>query len=84
MTDVDYIGTPGSILGCDYSGTVVQVGKAVSHPAVGAHVAGYMHAAAAHPDEGSFAEYVKAPADLVFVVPEGTFSYEESATLGCA
>ena len=63
---------------------MVQVGKAVSHPAVGAHVAGYMHAAAAHPGEGSFAEYVKAPADLVFVVPGGTFSYEESATLGCA
>ena len=84
MTDVDYIGTPGSILGCDYSGTVVQVGKAVTRPAVGAHVSGYMHAAAANPDEGSFAEYVKAPANLVFVVPEGTFSYEESATLGCA
>ena len=44
----------------------------------------HMHAAAAFPDEGAFAEYVKAPTDLVFVVPEGTFSYEESATLGCA
>ena len=44
----------------------------------------YNHAAAAFPDEGSFAEYVKAPANLVFVVPDGTFSHEESATLGCA
>ncbi|KAF8575736.1 NAD(P)-binding protein [Ramaria rubella] len=34
-------------------------------------------------DRGSFAEYVKADSDLVWVVPEGTVSHEEAATLNC-
>ncbi|KAI0807655.1 GroES-like protein [Fomes fomentarius] len=35
-------------------------------------------------DEGAFAEFVKTPADLVWVVPDNTFSHDEAATLGCA
>ncbi len=69
----------GSILGCDYSGVVVKVGKNVhSSPKVGDHVAGFVHGSA-YPDEGAFAEYVKVPAELVWVVPANTFSHEQAA-----
>ncbi|KAI0807670.1 GroES-like protein [Fomes fomentarius] len=81
---VDYpIGKPGTILGCDFSGNVVKVGKNVTSPKVGDHVAGFVHGAA-FPDEGAFAEYAKTPADLVWLVPPNTFIYEESATLEVA
>ncbi|KAI0823567.1 GroES-like protein [Trametes gibbosa] len=80
---VDYIGVPGSILGCDFSGNVVQVGKHVISPKVGDHVAGFLHGGA-FSDEGAFAEYVKTPADLVWTVPEKTLGHDEAATLGCA
>ncbi|KAI0707802.1 GroES-like protein [Earliella scabrosa] len=80
---VDFVGAPGSILGCDFSGHVVKVGKNVSTPKVGDHVAGFVHGAAFE-DEGAFAEFVKTPADLVWVVPENTFTHDEAATLGCA
>ncbi|KAI0748384.1 GroES-like protein [Daedaleopsis nitida] len=80
---VDFVGVPGSILGCDFSGIVAKVGKNVSTLKVGDHVAGFVHGAQ-FPDEGAFAEYVKTPADLVWVVPENTISHDEAATLGCA
>ena len=70
-------------MGCDFSGTVVRAGKNVVNPAVGAHVAGFVHGGT-FADEGAFAEYVKVPAELVWTVPEGTLSHEEAATLGCA
>ncbi|TFK91794.1 GroES-like protein [Polyporus arcularius HHB13444] len=72
-------GKAGSILGCDYSGVVVKVGKNVhSSPKVGDHVAGFVHGSA-YPDEGAFAEYVKVPAELVWVVPANTLSHEQAA-----
>ncbi|KAI0665297.1 GroES-like protein [Cubamyces menziesii] len=80
---VDTIGVPGTILGCDFSGHVVQVGKNVTTLKVGDHVAGFVHGGA-FTDEGAFAEYVKTPADLVWVVPEGTINHDQAATLGCA
>ena len=83
LADVDFIGTAGTILGCDFSGTVIAVGKTVTSLAVGTHVAGFVHGAA-FSDEGAFAEYVKTPVDLVWPVPAGTFTHEEAATLGCA
>ncbi|KAI0723729.1 GroES-like protein [Cerioporus squamosus] len=77
-------GKVGSVLGCDYSGVVVKVGKSVhDSPKVGDHVAGVAHGAA-YPDQGAFAEYVKAPAELVWVVPENTFTHEQSAAYGVA
>ncbi|RDX47060.1 GroES-like protein [Lentinus brumalis] len=82
---IDYrLGKVGSVLGCDYSGIVVKVGKSVHDgPKVGDHVAGSAHGAA-YIDEGAFAEYVKAPAELVWVVPENTFSHEQAAAYGVA
>ncbi|KAL1947847.1 hypothetical protein VTO73DRAFT_13571 [Trametes versicolor] len=80
---VDTIGVPGSILGCDFSGHVVKAGKNVTSPKVGDHVAGFVHGAA-FSDEGAYAEYVKTPGDLVWVVPENTLSHDQAAAFGCA
>ena len=74
---------PNTICGCDWSGYIVKVGKNVTSPAVGDHVAGFVHGGT-FADEGAFAEYIKVPAELVWTVPEGTLSHEEAATLGCA
>ncbi|RPD66608.1 GroES-like protein [Lentinus tigrinus ALCF2SS1-7] len=76
------LGKPGSILGLDYSGIVVKAGKDVSSgPKVGDHVAGVAHSGA-YPDKGAFAEYVKADPELVWIVPENTFSHEQAAAYG--
>lgn len=60
----------------------MRVGAAVSSPAVGEHVAGFVHGGT-YADRGAFAEYVKTGADLCWAVPEGTLSHEEAATMGC-
>ena len=83
LADVDDNGKPGTVLGVDFSGTVVKVGKDVASPKVGDHVAGFVHGACFE-DEGAFAEYIKTPADLVWVVPKDTLSHDEASTLGCA
>lgn len=83
FADVDYLGVPGSVVGCDFSGVVAKVGRNVSTPKVGDHVAGFVHGGQ-FPDEGAFAEYVKTPAELVWAVPENTLSHDEAATLSCA
>ncbi|KAL1947808.1 hypothetical protein VTO73DRAFT_13532 [Trametes versicolor] len=78
---------PGTVSGCDFSGTIVQIGPsaAAAHPdlRVGAQVAGFVMGGT-FADYGAFAEYVRTPVSLVWPVPEGTFSHEEAATLGCA
>ena len=76
-------GKPGSIVGCDMSGTVVKLGKNVSNFKLGDHVVTTRHGSA-YPDEGAFAEYAKAPADLLWAVPEDTLTFEESATFNVA
>ncbi|KAI0371635.1 GroES-like protein [Pilatotrama ljubarskyi] len=76
-------GKPGTVDGCDFSGYVVKVGKNVTTPKVGDHVAGFVMGAT-FPDSGAFAEYVKTPAELSWVVPEGTLTHEQASTLGCA
>ena len=74
---------PGSIVGCDASGTVVKVGKDVTTGVkIGDHVAAFVHGSK-FSDEGAFAEYVKVPAELAWVVPE-KLKFEESATFGIA
>ncbi len=83
-TDVDYPnGKIGSILGCDFSGHVIKVGKNVTSPKVGEHVTGFLHGGE-FTDEGAHAEYVKTPAELVWVVPDGTLTHEEAAALQVA
>ncbi|CAL1705737.1 unnamed protein product [Somion occarium] len=80
---IEFINNPGTIVGCDFSGTVVKVGKAVTTLFEGDHVAGFTHGGT-FKDLGAFAEYVKSPADLVWKVPGGTLSHEQAATFGCA
>ena len=33
-------------------------------------------------ERGGFAEYVKVYADLVWIIPEGTYTFEQAATIG--
>ncbi|KIJ34228.1 hypothetical protein M422DRAFT_182398, partial [Sphaerobolus stellatus SS14] len=74
---------PGTILGCDFSGIVAAVGPFVTTSVkVGDQVAGFVQGGH-FKDRGAFTEYLKTPADLVWVVPEGTLSHEEAVTLGC-
>ncbi|KIJ34029.1 hypothetical protein M422DRAFT_263987 [Sphaerobolus stellatus SS14] len=79
----DGFANPGTILGCDFSGIVAAVGPSVTTSVkVGDQVAGFVQGGH-FKDRGAFAEYLKTPADLVWVVPKGTLSHEEAATLGC-
>ncbi|KAI0760424.1 GroES-like protein [Fomes fomentarius] len=81
--DVDFMGPPGAIVWCDFSGHVVKVGRDVKSLKIGDHVAGFVHGSA-FPEEGAFAEFVKTLADLVWVVPDNIFSHDKTATFGCA
>ncbi|KAJ0420257.1 chaperonin 10-like protein [Aspergillus carlsbadensis] len=79
--DVDVLSPWGSLVGCDYAGTVTKVGKnAASHWKVGERVAGFVHGGQ-YKDVGSFAEYLKVHADLAWKVPEGV-SDAQAATFG--
>jgi NADPH:quinone reductase-like Zn-dependent oxidoreductase len=72
---------PGSIVGCDYAGTVASVGtQAKGDWHVGDRVAGVVHGGI-YPDKGSYAEYLKIDGDLAWKVPEGV-SDAEAATYG--
>lgn len=78
---IDILSPRGSIIGCDYSGTVAQVGsQAPGKWQVGERVAGWVHGGL-YPDRGSFAEYLKIPGDLAWKVPS-EISDEEAATFG--
>ena len=79
---METISHPGTISGCDWSGYVVKVGKNVTTPTTGDHVAGFVHGST-YRDRGAFAEYVKTDGVLCWKVPEGTLSHEEAATMGC-
>ncbi|KAI0682215.1 GroES-like protein [Earliella scabrosa] len=78
---VEYFGVPGSILGIDAAGEIVQVGKNVTQRKVGERVATFTHGGH-YTDRGAYAEYLKASADLVWVLPE-SLSYEQAAALTC-
>lgn len=79
--DVEFITNPGTIVGCDFAGTVVRVGKNVTSVAVGDRVAGCTHGGR-WKDIGAFAEYTKTPAELVWKVPS-SLSQEQAATMNC-
>ncbi|KAF4966843.1 hypothetical protein FSARC_5522 [Fusarium sarcochroum] len=80
---IDYVATPGEIVGCDYSGVVVQVGTHVRKDIrPGDRVAGMVHGCnASNHEDGAFAEYVTAKGDLQIAVPD-TMTFEAAATLG--
>ncbi|RYP04923.1 hypothetical protein DL764_004135 [Monosporascus ibericus] len=78
---IDVISPPGSIVGCDYAGEVVNIGKnARGDWKVGDRVAGAVHGGL-YPDRGAFAEYLKVPGDLAWKPPVN-MSDAEAATYG--
>lgn len=69
------------ITGCDFAGTVIESNAGDSASVqVGDKVAGFVHGGMFE-DQGSFAEYVKADADLVVKVPEGV-ELERASSVG--
>lgn len=76
--------SPGTIIGCDFAGIVVQAGPNLRVPVkVGDKVAASLRGGV-DKERGGFAEYVKVYADLAWVIPEGTYTFEEAATIGIA
>lgn len=85
----------GAVMGNDFVGTVVQIHDEEASTSVdgndnktriqlGDTVCGTVHGSnAADPTNGSFAEYIRVPADLVLRVPSH-FKPQDAATLGCA
>ena len=59
----------------------MQVGKNVTQRKVGERVATFTHGGH-YTDRGAYAEYLKASADLVWVLPE-SLSYEQAAAMTC-
>ncbi|OCK73716.1 oxidoreductase-like protein [Lepidopterella palustris CBS 459.81] len=74
---------PGALSGCDYSGIVEEVGKAVTNGLKpGDRVAGFVHGA--HKEnlqDGTFAEHITAKGDMQIKIAENV-TFEEAATLG--
>nr|POE80185.1 protein toxd [Quercus suber] len=75
------LAAPGGISGCDFAGTVVEVGPDVSKDVQpGDRIAGTTHGANfSQPEDGCFAEYAMAKADLVVKIPN-EMSFETAAT----
>jgi len=80
---IDFFASPGALVGCDYAGTVEEIGKGVGkHFQKCDRVAGFVHGGdAVQHENGAFAEYIVAKADIQIHIPEGV-SFEEAATLG--
>lgn len=73
----------GGISGCDFAGTVVAVGEGVARTDLkpGDRIAGVTHGSnQSQPEDGAFAEYAVAKADLVIKIPD-SLSFERAATL---
>jgi aspyridone synthetase trans-acting enoyl reductase len=73
----------GATIGCDFSGVIVSIGsEVVKRFSVGDGVCGCVFGN--NPNRlhnGAFAEYVSAPADLVFKIP-AKMTFQTAATLG--
>ena len=82
---IDWLPSKGAIVGCDYSGIVEDVGKAVKKPwNKGDRVCGFVHGSnKLRRDGGAFAEHIIAKGDMQIRIPE-QMSFEEAATLGVA
>jgi len=73
----------GAIVGCDFAGTVAEIGPDVPEGVrkVGERVAGFVHGGL-HKN-GSFAEYVVADAQVIISVPDN-ISFEDAPQFGIA
>lgn len=78
---IDLVGPAHCIVGCDYSGTVAEVGeRAIGGWKVGDKVAGAVHGGL-YPDKGAFAQYLKIDGDLAWKRPE-VISEKDATTYG--
>lgn len=76
----DYIGTAGSIIGCDLVGSVVALGPSATRHKIGDKIFTAVHGGK-YKDNGSAAEYTLVDDSLAMAVPEG-MSSEEAVTFG--
>lgn len=76
--------TIGATPGCDFAGTLVRVGPAVTKSlSVGDRVCGCVFGNNPEAlDNGAFAEYVVVPGSLVWKMPPTRLSFQTAATLG--
>ncbi len=78
---IDLVGPARCIVGCDYSGTVAEVGEqAIGEWKVGDKIAGAVHGGL-YPDRGAFAQYLKIEGDLAWKRPEA-ISERDATTYG--
>lgn len=80
---VDFLTSKGALIGCDYAGTVEEIGSAVTKPfQVGDGVCGFVHGGnEIQHEDGAFANYILAKGDLQIRIPS-TLKLEEASTLG--
>ncbi|KAJ3156042.1 hypothetical protein HDU89_005606 [Geranomyces variabilis] len=80
---IDYFPSPGSIVGCDYAGTVDAVGANLTRSfKVGDRIAGVAHGSnASNKTDGAFANFILARTGVALRVPNSV-SDTEAATLG--
>ena len=71
------------LLGCDFAGTILSIGKAVTKPwQQGDRVFGCVHGANSNePEDGAFAEIIAAKGDTCMKIPDH-LTFEEACTLG--
>jgi NADPH:quinone reductase-like Zn-dependent oxidoreductase len=80
---IDFQATEGALVGCDFAGTVEEVGKDVTKSVKkGDRIAGFTHGVnKVEKEDGSFAEYIVAKGDVTYKIPD-KMSFDEAATLG--
>lgn len=80
---IDFLPKEGALVGCDYAGTVVEVGSGVTTKwEKGDRIAGAVHGSShLEPEDGAFAEYIVAKGDVQMPIPKN-LSFEEASTLG--
>jgi NADPH:quinone reductase-like Zn-dependent oxidoreductase len=80
---IDFLAPPGVLIGCDYAGTVVEVGQNVKKSfKKGDRICGFVHGSnTLHPEVGAFAEYIVVKGDLQYRVPDN-MSFQDAATVG--
>ncbi|KAI8609816.1 alcohol dehydrogenase class-3 [Chytriomyces sp. MP71] len=80
---IDYLSPVGSTVGCDWAGTVLQVGSKVTRSfKVGDRVWGLAHGSnSANADDGTFATIITVKDGITLPIPSN-LSFEEASTLG--
>ncbi|KAF4554596.1 Trans-enoyl reductase ACTTS2-like protein [Elsinoe fawcettii] len=80
---VAWMPAEGATVGCDFAGTVVQVGSKVTKSLKpGDRITGFAHGVnSVEPEDGTFAEYAVMKGDLATKIPD-SLSFEDASTLG--